>query len=233
MEIAKYWILLLGCIETDLMVIYELEMTFKVISSIKMDKKPTKGEYLDILLRSSKTVFSTKDVALLWSEERENTVSARLNKYVKAGKLIRVRRGLYAKDKNYDKFELATRIYTPSYISFETVLTRAGINFQYYGNIFVASYVNREIEIGGQKITFIRMKNYVLSNTVGIEHKDGFAIATKERAFLDRIYVSKDYHFDNLDSLDWDKVFEILPIYNNKRMIKKVNGYSKHYKNTK
>ncbi len=215
------------------MLIYELEMAFKVVSSIKMDKKLKKGEYLGILLRSPKTVFSTKDVALLWAEEKKNTVSGRLNKYSRADKLIRVHRGLYAKDKNYDKFELATRIYTPSYISFETVLTRAGINFQYYGNIFVASYVNREINIDGQKITFVRMKNYVLSNTVGIEHKDGYAIATKERAFLDRIYVSKDYHFDNLDSLDWDKVFEILPIYNNKRMIKKVNDYFKHYKNTK
>ncbi len=215
------------------MVIYVLETTFKVISSTKMDKKLKKGEYLDTILRSPKTVFSTKDAALLWGEERENTVSARLNKYVKAGKLIRVRRGLYAKDKNYDKFELATRIYTPSYISFETVLTRAGINFQYYSNIFVASYVNREIDVDGQKITFIRMKNYVLSNTTGIEHKTGFAVATKERAFLDRIYVSKDYHFDRLDPLDWDKVFEILPIYNNKRMVKKVNEYFKYYKNIK
>ena len=114
------------------MLIYELEMTFKVISSINMDKKPTKGEYLDILLRSPKTIFSTKDAALLWAEERESTVSARLNKYIKAGKLIGIRRGLYAKDKNYDKFELATRIYTPSYVSFETVLTRAGVNFNFF-----------------------------------------------------------------------------------------------------
>ena len=197
-----------------------------------VDKKPKKGEYLDILLRSPKTIFSTKDAALLWAEERESTVSARLNKYVKAGKLIRIRRGLYAKDKNYDKFELATRIYTPSYISFETVLTRAGINFQYYGNIFVASYVNREIDIDGQKIAFVRMKNYVLSNTTGIEHTNGYAIATKERAFLDRIYVSKDYHFDHLDPLDWDKVFQILHIYNNKRVAKKVNEYFKHHKDT-
>ena len=212
------------------MLIYELEITFKVTSSINMDKKPKKGEYLDILLRSPKTIFSTKDAALLWAEERESTVSARLNKYVTSGKLIGVRRGLYAKDKNYDKFELATRIYTPSYISFETVLTRAGINFQYYSNIFVASYVNREIAVDGQKFTFVRMKNYVLSNTVGIEHKAGYAVATKERAFLDRIYVSKDYHFDNLDSLDWDAVFMILPIYNNKRMAKKVNEYFKHFK---
>ncbi|MFA5789223.1 MAG: hypothetical protein WC924_05175, partial [Candidatus Gracilibacteria bacterium] len=150
--------------------------------------------------------------------------------YVKNGKLIRVRRGIYAKDKNYDRFELATRIYTPAYISFETVLTRAGINFQYYGNIFVASYVTREIEVDGQKISFLRMKDYVLSSTIGVEHVNDVYIATKERAFLDRIYISKDYHFDHLDVLDWGKVFEILPIYRNKRMNKKVKEYFTYYK---
>jgi hypothetical protein len=198
-----------------------------------MDKKATKGEYLETLLRSSKTIFSNKDVVLLWGEQTESAVRVRLNYYVKTGKLIRVHRGLYAKDNNYDRFELATRIYTPSYISFETVLTRQGINFQYYGNIFAASYVNREITAGDQKITFVRMKDYVLSNTVGIEHKDGYAIATRERAFLDRIYVSKDYHFDNLDNLDWDKVFEILPSYHNKRLDRKVKEYFESYKNNK
>ena len=163
---------------------------------------------------------------------KEQTISGRLYKYVKAGKLVKVRRGIYAKDKNYNRFELATRIYTPSYISLETVSTRAGINFQYYGNIFVATYVTREIEADAQKISFVRMKDYVLSNTTGIEHADGIATATKERAFLDRIYISKDYHFDNLDVLDWDKVFEILPIYHNKRMEKKVKTYFDHYKST-
>jgi len=198
-----------------------------------MDKKPTKGEYLDVLLRSPKTVFSTKDVALLWGEERKQTVSGRLNKYVKVGKLVGVHRGIYTKDKNYDRFELATRIYTPSYISFETVLTRAGVNFQYYNTIFVASYVTREIEVGEQKISFIRMKDYVLSNVAGIEHVKGYSQASKERAFLDRIYISKDYHFDHLDVLNWDKVFEILHIYHNKRMDKKVKEYFEHYKSTK
>ena len=195
-----------------------------------MDNKPSKGEYLDVLLRSPKTIFSVKDAALLWGEEREQMVAIRLNRYVVSGKLIRIRRGIYAKDKNYNRFELATRIYTPSYISFETVLTRAGINFQFYGNIFVASYVTREIEAGDQKISFIRMKDYVLSNTAGIDHQDGIAAAIKERAFLDRIYISKDYHFDNLNALDWDKVFEILPIYNNKRLEKKVKIYFNRYK---
>lgn len=198
-----------------------------------MDNKPTKGQYIEVLLRSTKTIFSTKDIALLWGEQGEVNVRVRLSNYVKRGKLIRVHRGIYAKDKNYNRFELATRIYTPSYISFETVLTRTGINFQYYGNIFVASYVTREIEAGGQKISFIRIKDYVLSNTIGIEHTNDISTATKERAFLDRIYISKDYHFDHLDVLDWDKVFEILPIYRNKRMDKKVQEYFKHYKENK
>lgn len=192
-----------------------------------MDNKPTKGEYLEILLRSPKTIFSTKDATLLWNENNNSVVTDRLKKYVRAGKLVRAYRGLYAKDKNYDQFELATRIYTPSYISFETVLTREGVNFQYYGNIFVASYINREITAGDQKVTFVRMKDYVLSNTTGIEHKEGYAIATRERAFLDRVYVTKDYHFDNLRSLDWSKVMEILPIYHNKRLEKKVKEYQK------
>ncbi|EKD42930.1 MAG: hypothetical protein ACD_72C00530G0002 [uncultured bacterium] len=195
-----------------------------------MDNIPTKGRYIEILLRSPKTVFSIKDIALLWGEPGKVNVRVRLSNYVKNGKLIRIHHGIYAKDKNYNRFELATRIYTPSYISFETVLTRTGINFQYYGNIFVASYVTREIEVGGQKISFIRMKDYVLSNTIGIEHANDVSTATKERAFLDRIYISKDYHFDHLDVLDWDKVFEILPIYRNQRMNKKVQEYFKHYK---
>jgi hypothetical protein len=197
-----------------------------------MDKKPSKGEYLECLLRSPKTIFSTKDVVLLWGEQIESAIRVRLNYYVKTRKLIRIHRGFYAKDKNYDRFELATRIYTPSYISFETVLTREGVNFQYYGNIFVASYVNREINVDDQKITFVRMKDYVLSNTAGIEHKEGYAIATRERAFLDRVYVSKDYHFDNLANLNWNRVFEILPIYHNKRLERKIQEYFRSFQDS-
>ena len=190
-----------------------------------------KDHILDIM-RSKKTVFTFKDVVLLWGESDVNFVKKKINRYVKAGKLNAIRRGIYSKDKNYDEYELANRIYTPSYISFETILTHSGINFQYYGNIFVATYVTREIEADGHRISFVKIKDFVLTNTAGIEHINDVAMATKERAFLDRIYVSKDYHFDYLGVLDWDKVFEILPIYRSKRMNKKVEEYFKHYEET-
>lgn len=196
---------------------------------MKCDYK--KGDYLDILLRSPKTIFSTKDVALFWSEDREKIIIDRLNKYAKAGKLIRVRRGLYAKDKNYNPHELATRIYTPSYVSFETVLNKEGINFQFYKTIFVASHLNRDLTIDGQPITYQRIKPNILSNTIGIETEEGYSRATKERAFLDRLYLNRNYYFDNLSALDWEKIFEILPIYQNKKFERTVNKYFKYYKN--
>lgn len=190
----------------------------------------TKGQYMDALLRSPKTVFSISDISMLWGSQSSAAMHVRLNNYVKVGKLIRVHHGIYAKDKNYDRFELATHIYTPSYISFETVLTRTGVTFQYYKTIFVATYVKRELEVDDENISFLRMKDYVLTDTTGIEHVNNVPIATKERAFLDRIYLNKDYHFDNLDVLDWDKVFEILPIYRNKKMADRVKKYFKNYK---
>jgi predicted transcriptional regulator of viral defense system len=181
-----------------------------------------KGQHLEVILRSSKTVFSYKDVALLWGEPSSQAVRVRLSYYARQGKLYRIRRGLYAKDKNYSKFELATRIFTPSYLSFETVLSKEGMVFQFYSQIFVASYLTREIEVDGQTYSFRRIKDTILTDAVGVEHRDESSIATKERAFLDTLYLNEDYHFDNLGALDWNKVFEMLPIYSNRRMSKKV-----------
>lgn len=181
-----------------------------------------KGDYLATILRSPKTVFTFADIILLWGEQGSNSARVRLNYYVKNRDLIRIRRGLYAKDENYNKSELATRIFTPSYVSFETILAEAGVIFQFYSQIFVASYLTRKIIIDGQTYSFKKIKDNIITDMVGIEHKDELSFATKERALLDTLYINTDYYFDNLRNLDWKKIFAILPIYKNKRMEKKV-----------
>lgn len=188
-----------------------------------------KGSYISAILRSKKTVFSFKDIALLWGDSG-SAARVRVNYYLKKGELYRIRQGLYAKDKNYDKFEMATRIYTPAYISFETVLGKAGITFQYYSQIFVVSYLTRDIKCDGQAYSFKKIKDTILTNKKGLENRGEYLMASKERAFLDVLYLNKDYHFDNLSPLDWDKVFEILPIYENKRMAKKVKEFFNNFK---
>lgn len=178
------------------------------------------------ILRSNNTVFTFKDISIIWGDTDKRATIAGVNYYVKTGGLYRIRRGIYAKDKNYNKSELATKIFSPSYISFETVLGQAGITFQFYGQIFVASYLTREIITDGQTYSYKKIKDSILTNHAGIEHQKNSTIAIPERAFLDVVYLHKDYHFDNLSNLNWDKVFDILPIYGgNKRMEKKVREY--------
>lgn len=185
-----------------------------------------KKDYLLDLMRSKNTIFTTKDVSLFWQESDVNFVRKKLYRYIKAGKLYSIRKGVYAKDKNYEKYELATKIFTPSYISFETVLTKAGVVFQFYGQVFVASYLTREFTIDGQVYVLKKVKDPILTNQTGIEVKENYFIASTERAFLDVVYLNKEYHFDNLSSINWDKVDKILPIYGgNKRMEAKVKKY--------
>jgi len=187
---------------------------------MKYEKKPVSS-----LLRSDRTVFSFQDICLLWGTTDADAAIAAVNYYVRKGELVRLRRGIYAKDGNYDRRELASRICTPSYVSFETVLVSHGINFQYYGQIFVASYLSREIIVNGQVYIYRRIKDSVLIEPAGIITQRGSSTATPERAFLAMIYLNKEYHFDNLSPLDWDRVFELLPLYDNQRMARTVNTY--------
>ncbi len=181
------------------------------------------------ILRSKATVFTFKDILLASSEAKPLLLKRRLNYYVKKRELYHIRRGFYAKDKNYDRLELATKIYTPAYVSFETILRQEGIIFQYYSTIFVASYQTKEIVCDGQMYSFKKIKDTILINNAGIESRGVYSVASKERAFLDILYLNKDYHFDNLAPLNFDKVFALLPIYNNKRMVKKVDLYFKEF----
>ena len=65
-----------------------------------------------------------------------------------------------------------------------------------------------------------------MTDQSGIDYRENYNIASLERAFLDVVYLHKNYHFDNLSVLDWDKVYEILPIYGgNKRMAKMIKIY--------
>ncbi|OGT07792.1 MAG: hypothetical protein A2V89_03980 [Gammaproteobacteria bacterium RBG_16_37_9] len=191
-----------------------------------------KGDYISSILRSKKTVFSFKDIALLWGDSG-SAVRVRVSYYVKNGQLYPIRRGFYAKDKNYNKIEMATKIFTPAYVSFETVLAREGIIFQYYSQIFVASYLTRDITCDGQIYSYKKIKDLVLTDGVGITNNGECSIATKERAFLDTIYINKDYHFDNLSPLNWDKVFVMLPMYSNKRMAQKVKNIYDNFQTKK
>jgi len=181
------------------------------------------------LYESPKTILTIKDIALIWEERNTVNLISKIKYYAKQGSLIRLTRGVFAKSKEYDIKELATSLYTPSYISFETVLREAGIIFQQHDSIFVAGPYPTTKKFGDKIITFRKLKDSVLYNAVGIKHEKNYSIATPERAFLDTIYLSPKFYFDNLRSINWELCLELVKIYDNKQLIKRLAAYQKNY----
>jgi hypothetical protein len=175
------------------------------------------------IYKDARTVYRLKDIALLAGDSDFQSLNKKLNYYVRTGKLLNPRKGLYAKP-DYNREELACTVFTPSYISVEYVLQRSGIIFQYESAITTVSYLNRMIEVDDTIYQFHKIKGDILVNLKGIiRHFNQINIASPERAFLDLIYLNPEYYFDNLSPLKRDIVLGLLSIYNSKSMSDRVN----------
>ena len=184
-------------------------------------------DILNIILSSSRTVFTSQWLALTDRTRDRKSLSRSLMYYAQKGMLINPRKGIYAKTK-YNEQEMACSLFSPSYISLEYVLARAGVTFQYSSEITCISYQNRTIDVDGRSYVFRKINPMIWANMLGIEQRDNIAIATPERAFLDMVYLSAGQcYFDNLHPLNRDLIQEILPTYNSKVLTKRVEALLK------
>jgi len=179
---------------------------------------------IDILFeiyKDSRTVFRINDIALLINSA-DRLLYQKLNRLVKKGKLLNIRKGVYAKE-GYRSEELACLLYTPTYISLGYVLQRSGIIFQYDSAITNVCYLNREIYVDKQLIRYRQVKREILLNTGGIIQKNNTNMATPERAFLDTLYLNGFFYFDNIKSLNINKIYELLPIYDSAPLMREAD----------
>lgn len=172
--------------------------------------------------QDTRTVFRLIDIALLTGEISFQSLNKKLNYYVKTGRLNNPRKGIYTKV-NYDPQELACKIFIPSYISLGFVLQKAGIIFQYDSGITSVSYLRRDTTVDGQIYRYRKIKGEILTNPAGIlRQKNDINRATPERAFLDMLYLNPKYYFDNLNPLNKEIIYKLLPIYHSKAMTSRV-----------
>ena len=69
----------------------------------------------------------------------------------------------------------------------------------------------------------------ILVNSGGIEREENHVnIASAERAFLDMLYLNGNYYFDNLNPLNKTLVYKLLPLYQSKALIERVNKLLKN-----
>src|SRR5690606_27789631 len=128
----------------------------------------------------------------------------------------------------YSALELAVKIYTPSYVSFETALVRVGMRFEEEKGAevcCVASRYSRVRWVDGKKFVYRRLKNRILINSSGIVVNDGQRLAGRERTFLDTLYVHENYYFDSLTDLNWEKCFQMVKLYKNKALERRLCRY--------
>jgi len=78
--------------------------------------------------------------------------------------------------------------------------------------------LSRSVDVEGRTYAYRKIKGEILVVTQGIVQIDNVNIATPERAFLDLLYLDKEYYFDNLNPLVKDLITQFLPAYKSKTL---------------
>ncbi|GAB4536055.1 MAG: hypothetical protein Fur0020_03830 [Thermodesulfovibrionia bacterium] len=155
--------------------------------------------------------FTAEDVASVLGIN-ENSAKVLCARYVQRGLFIRLKKNLYilkerwAKNTIEDFFRLANLLQVPSYISLMTALSFYEVTTQVQRGFFESISVKRSIryEIEGVCFNFYKIKKDLYS---GFTRQDNIFIASKEKAFLDAMYLYSfgKYALD-LDSIDINKL---------------------------
>ena len=181
-----------------------------------------KADFILEIYKDPRTVFGVSDVAMLFPGEESKYMSERLRYYTQTGRLVSPRKGIYAKP-GYNPLELANILYTPSYVSLEYVLQQAGVIFQFDSRITSVGYLSRELEIDGRTYSYRRIREDIIMAQGGVVRRpDNVNIATPERAFLDTLYLNRDFYFDNPGSLDREQIARLVPAYRSAALEKRV-----------
>jgi hypothetical protein len=173
---------------------------------------------IEILINSSKSVFTVQDLAVLWSLAKDRKLYESIKYYVRNGKLISLRRGLHALPQDireYSILELAQKLIPLSYISLETALGQYGISFQFVSCIKSIALISKKITVRNQIFQYHQVKSSVLYNNLGLITNKECTIAGPERAVCDSLYIYPNITFDNLRNVDFEKLKEISQLYAN------------------
>lgn len=185
----------------------------------------------------SKMIISTKELLVKYNNYK--VPKMKIKREIEEGKYIELKRGLYETDANADPMLLAGYLCSPSYLSFEYVLST-------YGLIPETAYTYTSATLNKRHTYSYKNKfgNYSyrdIPNSAfpyGISHKveNGYSyvIASREKALCDLLYTMpsvnsvkriKQLLFDNLrideiefKNLDMDDLIFLCDLYKNKNL---------------
>jgi predicted transcriptional regulator of viral defense system len=162
-------------------------------------------ELIKSLERLNKPFYSIADLEKITSLSRKS-LYVTLKRLVDRGILEKVGLGIYRLFTSKTSVEkIAASLYVPTYLSFESLLSRYGVlNLVPYTITFATTRKTKRITLLGRAIEYRQIKKELFW---GYEIKGGIYTAKPEKAFLDLVYLaSKGIASLDLDELDTKKL---------------------------
>jgi len=144
-------------------------------------------EFLTRLKNIGKLYYSISDLIKVTGLARDSLYVA-LSRYVKKKVIIRLTAGIYILPEQYDRLEtIANELYSPSYLSFESALSRYGIISQVpYSLTFATTRKSLRRSLAETHVEYRSIKAQLFT---GYENNGSIFIATPEKAILDSLYL--------------------------------------------
>lgn len=149
--------------------------------------KPSDFSLIQTLIALKKPYYTAADFEKILTQKRQSLYVA-LSRLVKEGVLKRLQNNVYVftlQDINFEA--IGNQLYYPSYLSFESALSRYGIVSQIpYTVTFAVFKRPKKIQLGDKEIEFRRLKKDLF---FGYNLENGVFIAEPEKALLDQLYM--------------------------------------------
>lgn len=144
------------------------------------------------LKKAGLKLFSVLDFQRILQIENYSSARSNLSRYLKSGVIQKACKGLYfLTDNPPHEFEIANKIYQPSYISFETALSFYEIIPEtIYEVISATSRKTRTFNVNNIKCSYKKIKKNCFNGYKPIKVKDAtILIAEPEKALIDYLYL--------------------------------------------
>ncbi len=166
----------------------------------------------------NKLYFTTSDIRKI-ENYSGGSLYVVLSRLVDRGELIRLTSGIYILPERYGEVEkIANMLYLPSYLSFESALSKYGIISQIpYTLSFATTRKTRKTALDKYAVEY-RQLQFDLYFEYS-QRDDGVFIATPEKAFFDILYLASlgklsfDFSSVNLHDIDIDKTIRYVNKY--------------------
>jgi predicted transcriptional regulator of viral defense system len=156
-----------------------------------MDRiKPRDIQLLQSLIRFDKPYWSVADLQKILGYKSRKTLLVVLHRLVSQEVLVRIRRGVYRVSiHSADTAILANLLYRPSYLSFESALSRYGILSQIpYTVTLATTRRSKNTTLEGTAVEYRQLRPNLF---FGHRINKGLDIAEPEKALLDALYLMK------------------------------------------